>query len=208
MTVTLELFSYMLIFLFGMITGRFCRKYREMPTIRYPLMEAANGVWYVLVFVSYGFQMESIFFCLMGSALLVLSVIDFYTYEIPAVFSIFIAALGTMRVVFDMQSWHVYAGGAVLVSSFLFLIYLATGGRAIGGGDVKLMAACGLLAGWKLVFLAFLLGCVLGSVFHLIRMRKANVGHVLAMGPYLSAGMMIAVLWGNDCINWYLTTFG
>ena len=51
---------------------------------------------------------------------------------------------------------------------------------------------------------AFLLGCIIGSVIHLIRMKVSGEGHVLAMGPYLSAGVAVAVLWGNEFLQWYL----
>ena len=78
-------------------------------------------------------------------------------------------------------------------------------GRAIGGGDIKLMAAAGLLVGWKQIILAFLLGCILGAIIHLIRMRVSKADHVLAMGPYLSVGIFIAALWGNQWIGWYLS---
>jgi leader peptidase (prepilin peptidase)/N-methyltransferase len=77
-------------------------------------------------------------------------------------------------------------------------------GRAIGGGDVKLMAAAGLYLGWKQIILAFLLGCILGSIIHILRMKITSADHVLAMGPYLSAGILIAALWGDTFINWYL----
>ena len=69
------------------------------------------------------------------------------------------------------------------------------------------MAAAGLLLGWQLTVLAFFIGCVLGSVIHLIRMRVSGVDRMLAMGPYLSAGLFIAMLWGNYFISWYLNSF-
>ena len=86
----------------------------------------------------------------------------------------------------------------------LAAVLIKRDGFAIGGGDVKLMAVCGLLLGWKLIIFAFLLGCIIGSVIHLIRMKVSGEGHVLAMGPYLSAGVAIAVLWGNEFLQWYL----
>ena len=39
---------------------------------------------------------------------------------------------------------------------------------------------------------------------HLIRMKISDADRVLAMGPYLAAGTMIAALWGQDMIAWYL----
>ena len=91
-------------------------------------------------------------------------------------------------------------GGPFLLAAVL----IKRDGFAIGGGDVKLMAVCGLLLGWKLIIFAFLLGCIIGSVIHLIRMKVSGEGHVLAMGPYLSVGVAVAVLWGNEFLQWYL----
>ena len=66
------------------------------------------------------------------------------------------------------------------------------------------MATCGLLIGWQNIIIGFLLGCIIGSVMHLIRMKISDADRVLAMGPYLAAGTMIAALWGQDMIAWYL----
>ena len=94
--------------------------------------------------------------------------------------------------------------GIILSSIVLFIIYFLSGGQAIGGGDVKLMAAAGLILGWKLIILAFILACILGSVIHLIRMKVSGAKHMLAMGQYLSLGIFIAALWGNGMIDWYV----
>ncbi|MDE6319946.1 MAG: A24 family peptidase, partial [Lachnospiraceae bacterium] len=150
---------------------------------------------------------ESLLYCLMASALLVLSVIDFRTYEIPFGINLFILALGLVRAATDFSNILTYLAGLLAVSIVLAVLYYATGGKAIGGGDVKLMAACGLLLGWKLIILAFLLGCVLGAVIHVIRMKVSGEGRVLAMGPYLSMGVLIAALWGEQMLNWYFGQF-
>jgi leader peptidase (prepilin peptidase)/N-methyltransferase len=86
---------------------------------------------------------------------------------------------------------------------FLYLLILFSKGRAMGGGDMKLMAACGLLLGWKLIILAFVLGCIIGSIVHLTRMRVTHADHVLALGPYLAVGVMLAALWGEQMLQWY-----
>ena len=149
-------------------------------------------------------NVEFVLYCLLFPALLILSVIDFRTYEIPSGINLYILALGVIRLCTDLSSWTQYVAGFGAVSLFLAILYYATKGRAIGGGDVKLMAACGLLIGWKLIIMAFLVGCILGAVIHVIRMKISGVDHVLAMGPYLSAGVVIAVLWGERILQWYL----
>ena len=91
------------------------------------------------------------------------------------------------------------------VSGFLFLLLLITKGRGIGGGDIKLMAATGLLLGWQLNIIAFLLGCIIGSIIHLTMMAVKKVGRELAFGPYLSAGVFLAMIWGEQLVGWYLS---
>lgn len=185
------------------LRGR-CRKCKVKLSAQYPLVEAANGILYVVIVLINGVNVESLLYCLLVSALLTLSVIDFRTYEIPAGINIFILALGLVRVAFDYTEWSRYLIGLFSVSAFLAIIYYVTKGRGIGGGDVKLMAVCGLILGWKLIILAFFIGCILGAVIHVARMKISGESHVLAMGPYLSMGVFIAMLWGNQMIEWYL----
>ncbi len=191
------LFSYLAL-------GGRCRKCKQKISIQYPVIEALNGVLYIIIFAEYGLSMTTLLYCLLFSALITLSVIDFRTYEIPLGINVFILALGLIRVATDSANWPDYVIGLICVSGVLFLIYWISHGRALGGGDVKLMAVCGLLLGWRLIIIGFVAGCIIGSVIHLIRMKISGEGHVLAMGPYLSVGVMIAALWGEQFINWYL----
>lgn len=184
--------------------GGKCRNCKAKISVQHLVIEVLNGALYLLVFFVCGVSVESLLYCLAGSALLALSIIDFRTFEIPVGFNYFIGVLGIIRVITDIQNWSEYVIGFVAVSAFLYLLYILSKGRAIGGGDIKLMAACGLLIGWKLIILAFLLGCIVGAVIHVIRMRVSGEEHVLAMGPYLSLGVMIAALWGNAFLSWYL----
>ena len=187
--------------------GGKCRKCKTPISPQYPIVEAVNGILYMVVFAVNGFSLESILYCLFVSALLVLSMIDWRTYEIPIGINIFILVLGILHTALDYSNWLTYVVGFFSVSLFLFLLLWISKGRAIGGGDVKLMAVAGLLLGWKLAILAFFIGCIVGSVIHLLRMKLSGADKVLAMGPYLSVGLFIAALWGNAMIGWYLGMF-
>lgn len=200
------------IFSYLFLRGK-CRKCKAKISVQYPLVEALNGILYVIVF-AFIYQQTTdsllccVLYCMLGSALLALSVIDFRTYEIPVGFNLFIGLLGVARIATDYENWLQYVIGGVSVSLFLLLLFVVSNGRAIGGGDVKLMAACGLLLGWKSIILAFCIGCLLGGIIHPIRMKIAGEGRVLAMGPYLSIGVMIAALFGSQLINQYLEICG
>ena len=191
------------IFSYLFLRGR-CRKCHAKLSVQYPVVEALNGFLYVLTVWIHGFTVTALLYALLISALLVISVIDFRTFEIPPGMNLFILALGILRVVTDRFRVWDYVIGFLAVSVVLAILYYASHGRAIGGGDVKLMAVCGLVLGWKLVILAFFLGCIFGSVIHVCRMKLQGADRVLAMGPYLSLGVILAVLWGNQLISWYI----
>lgn len=197
----IPLFSYLCL-------GGKCRKCGQKISVQYPIIEALNGGLYVLIYIVCGWSVETLLYCLLSSALVALSVIDERTGEIPPGINLFILALGLIRVVTDLTDWLDYGIGLICVSLFLYLILLLSKGRAIGGGDVKLMAVCGLLLGWKRIILALALACIIGSIVHLTRMKVAKAGHELHMGPYLSAGVLLAALWGDQMLQWYFGLFG
>lgn len=89
---------------------------------------------------------------------------------------------------------------------------LLTKGRGIGGGDVKLMAVSGLMLGWRKNILAFFVGCVLVSFVYLFRRKflekqfgLSDSFHRLAFGPYLAAGIVVSMLWGEKIISAYVS---
>lgn len=212
----LKWFDLIPILSFFLLKGR-CRKCGEEISLQYPIIETANGLLYVFIFSVRDFNLwtgnfihynlTTVLFCLTASAFLVLSIIDFQIYEIPVSINYFLVTVALIRVILDFNNWSNYLIGFFTVSVFLYIVYFITKGNAIGGGDIKLMAAGGLLLGWQNIWLAFLFGCILGSVIHLLRMKIANAGRVLALGPYLSMGMFIAMLYGDRIWDWYLGVF-
>lgn len=214
----LNIIIYSIIFFLGIIIGRLLNSciyliLKDKKVInrflcyKYYVIEISNGLLYLLVFLINGFNIESVIFSLFSSALIAITIIDWVTYEIPANINIFIFILGSLRVILDIHNFSNYLLGFFLVSTLLLILYLVTKGRAIGGGDIKLMAVAGLLLGWQLIILAFFIGCILGSLIHIIRMKFSGADNVFAMGPYLSAGILISMLWGKNIINWYLNMF-
>ena len=191
-----------------LILGGKCRNCKSKISVQYPIIEGVNGILYVVICAVNGLEWSSVIYCFMASALLGLSIIDWRTFEIPFCLNVFLFVLGVAAVVLDRGNAVDHLIGMICVSGLLEILYLVSGGRAIGGGDIKLMFACGLILGWKRIILAFLLGCIIGSVVHTIRIKVSKAGHVLAMGPYLSAGIFLVALWGNTWISWYLSKLG
>ena len=190
-----------------LILGGKCRYCKEKISIQYPIIEAINGLLWLAIFIINGISISSILICAMASGLLALSVIDWRTYEIANGFHLYFIAIALANIALDYTNWLNYLIGFFCVSIPLLAIYLFSGGRAIGGGDVKLMAACGLILGWQNILLALVIGCVVGSIIHIARMKITKTGHLLAMGPYLAIGVVTASLFGQQIISWYLSLF-
>lgn len=74
----LRWFDLIPLFSFLALGGK-CRKCKTRLSVQYPIIEALNGVLYLAVFARYGVSVESLLYCLLFSALLALSVIDFRT---------------------------------------------------------------------------------------------------------------------------------
>ncbi|MGN0485215.1 MAG: prepilin peptidase [Lachnospiraceae bacterium] len=186
------------------LKGR-CRKCNTHLSLQYPLVEAINGFLYILIFHTIGVSVTAVLTCLLASALLVLSVIDYRTYEIPVGINLFIGFLGAIHLLLNWKDWSTYVIGFFSVSVLLWLIFVISRARAIGGGDYKLVAAAGLFLGWQKMLLAFGIACIGGSVLHLLSMKFFGKGRELAMGPYLAAGVLVSALWGENMIQWYLS---
>lgn len=187
-----------------------CHGCKAKISPQYPVIEAANGLLWMLCFFMKGISPDFLLCCALFSALLVLSVIDARTQEIPNGINIFIAVVGAIRFglsfYFNGFKWDTLLGPIIFTLLF-FLIFLFSEGRAMGGGDIKLMFGIGLFLGAKLTLFGLVAACVVGSVIHLTLMAVKKVGRQLAFGPYLSIGFALSALVGNVVVDWYVSTF-
>lgn len=79
----------------------------------------------------------------------------------------------------------------LFASIILLIAALAWGG--IGGGDVKLMAACGLVLGFYKSMAALVMGLVLLLLFHIVyalvqKVQGRNASKAYPLAPFLSLG--------------------
>ncbi|MEG1190531.1 MAG: prepilin peptidase [Oscillospiraceae bacterium] len=203
----LKWFELIPLFSFLALRGR-CSGCKSAISPQYPLIEAVNGVLWVLVFAVLGITPLAALTCALGSALLVIAVIDGRTGEIPSGTTIFILVLGVIATVLDLEHWLSHLIGLFAVSLPLLLLLIATKGKGIGGGDIKLMAGAGLfLGGWQIA-LALFAACLIGTVTHIILMATKKAGSKLAFGPYLALALQATALWGNTLIAWYMGLLG
>ena len=98
------------IFSWIFLRGR-CRKCGEKISVQYPLIELANGLLWVGLIYKNGFTVTGICYAIAASSLLVLSVIDWRTFEIPVGCNIVIGTAGLVNLWFNRQDWLTYMIG-------------------------------------------------------------------------------------------------
>jgi len=76
----------------------------------------------------------------------------------------------------------------------------------MGWGDVKLAALIGLATGFPLVFMALLMGAILGGLVAVVLLitKKRSRKETIPFAPFLSLATMITLLWGSHILSWYL----
>lgn len=68
--------------------------------------------------------------------------------------------------------------------------------EALGGGDIKLVAAAGAILGWNGLLGSILLGSIIGSIFGvlLIILHRKNRNEFIPFGPFLCLGVYLTCL--------------
>jgi len=181
-----------------------CRMCHEKFSIRYPLVELLNGVLWIFSFLIFGITIKALIISLLFSTLVLIFFMDFDTQLISIGVVNFIGILAILNFIFVKDvSLTGCLIGALVVSLPLLLLNVLSGGRAMGFGDVYLMAAAGLFLGIKGVAVAMFLGLVLGSIGGLINKYLTDSSR-FAFGPYLALGIAVSSIWGEQIFNAYL----
>ena len=149
--------------------------------------------------------MQGVAFSIVTCVLIEIALLDYKTMEISDIASIIIAVIGLGLMIYN-GTYVPSLTGAVCVSVPFQVLALL---KMMGMGDVKLMAAVGLLLGIKGVLLAAFFGIIIGSFAAAIMKIKNLRGwkSEIAFGPYLCIGSYISMLFGEKLIALYLSLF-
>lgn len=175
--------------------GGKCRNCRNKISWRYPVIELATAVGFVLI----GFQiLPLILFCILE----IIFIIDFEHQIIPDDLVFIGLALCVFLIPnFSFPISNLFAGFAC--ASILLFIHLVTNGKGMGLGDVKFAILGGIIVGLRLsliwLFLSFLTGAVIGII--LILGKKAGLKSQIAFGPFLIIAIPITLVFGNVIIK-------
>jgi len=104
--------------------------------------------------------------------------------------------------------WNLLVSG-IIGSGFFLLQFLISGGKWIGGGDIRLGLLMGLALGWPGVIAAIIISYFLGSLvgLGLIAAGKKRWGSEIPLGVFLAAGTIIDLFWQERILDWYWNLF-
>ena len=171
---------------------------RKMTPAGNRMVSLTGGILALAITGYYGMSMAALTLFLVSAVLVMITLIDAYTQMIPPALNIILGVLGFFSIL-TMPGISVTERviGFFCISVPMFLIVLLVPG-GFGGGDIKMMAASGILLGWKGNLAAFFIGLIIGGIygaFLLISGKKGRKEH-FAFGPCLSIGIFVSAYAG------------
>ncbi len=189
-----------------------CKHCKNPISIRYPLVETLTGIFPVFLFLKFGLTPPLFFWFGFICVLIVISLIDFDHQIIPDIISLpgivifSSSAVFIPEMSFSSVLMGIFTGGGILYAIALLYFKLRKT-EGMGGGDIKLLAMIGAATGIEgvmfTIFTASLLGTFAGIC--IILATKENHHQLkIPFGPYLSAGAILYIFFGENLIQWYL----
>lgn len=190
------------------LKGR-CRNCREKISIQYPLIELLNGVMYLLLYLKFNISIEFLFYAILASSLIVISVIDLETKDVYSSISIFVLVIAILYLLSGK-----YFGDISLINNLLGgivgygLIFVIAYFGGMGDGDPDIAGLCGLFVGMKGILVSLFIAIVVGGIvasykLFIKKQRKAE----MAFTPYIAIGTIMWILIGKELLAFYLEIF-
>lgn len=178
-------------------------------SLRYPIVEALNGILWVFAYQKFGVTIELPFVLFFISALIVITFIDMDFQIIPDSLSLPLIFLGTVLSLIPHNSAELNSKitdsllGILIGGGILYLIAIVSRG-GMGGGDIKLNAGVGAYLGWQCSLLTLFVGSFVGAIVGIVILKKTG-NRKIPFGPFLSLGALVSLFWGKEIIKLYLS---
>lgn len=192
-----------------LLRGR-CRRCRRPISLRYPLVELLTMGLFLVHYLVFDWTLLLAARLLFACAMVVLFAIDLEHQLLPDAITLPGIAIGLALSLFLPPGLVSALLGAIAGGGTLFLIAEVwsrlRGVDAMGFGDVKMLAMVGAFLGLELVILTFVLSSFLGGIAGgvLVLSRRGTMASKVPFGTFLAAAAVIASLWGERIVNWYV----
>ncbi|MEY4731551.1 MAG: hypothetical protein RL681_497 [Candidatus Parcubacteria bacterium] len=204
---TLRWFELVPILSFILQGGR-CRTCKKPISPQYLVGEVVCGLIFVLVaarpaggafFPWYDAEViPTLFFIAVFAVLFLITSIDLRTMIIPDELNI---ALGVLGFFIGGMSGQLIAhiGAGIAAAAAFLLLVLGTRGKGMGVGDVKLVAALGLIFGWPATLIVLAGGFIIGAFYGILALlaRTKTLASAVPFAPFLAVSSFAVFLWGD-----------
>jgi len=194
---------------FIFLRGR-CRYCGKKISLQYPLVELASGILFGLAAMNSPLLDPGSLYFLLRDWFFIGVLIIIFVYDLRWGYILDRVTLPTAIAAFAVNillgaGWQRLVLAAVIGSGFFLFQYAVSRGKWIGGGDIRLGALMGFMLGWPQIITALFFAYFIGAIvaIYLLLSRRKRMGSEIAMGTFLSAGTVVALLWGEKIINWY-----
>ena len=201
---TLKVWELIPVFSFIFLRGK-CVSCKSKIPVSSTVIELLTAIFGIIPLIVYGVTVQGFIYCSVSCILFEIALLDSKTMEISDLACILIAGLG-VGLMFCNGTYVSSAIGLICVSVPFLILALF---KMMGFGDVKLMAAVGILLGFKGVLLAAFFGITVGCIAAIIKKIRKTHGwkSEMAFGPYLCIGTYMSLLIGEKCLELYLSLF-
>ncbi|WP_086743177.1 prepilin peptidase [Pseudoalteromonas ulvae] len=189
-----------------------CANCKAPISIRYPSIELLTMLASVAVAAVFGATATTVLYVAMTWVLIALIFIDIDHMLLPDQLTLPLLWLALLASVFGLtiepaQAIIGAALGYLCFWSVYWLFKLATGKEGMGYGDFKLMAVFGALLGWQALPMIILLSSLVGAVIGitLLSIQGKDKATPIPFGPYIAIAGWIAMLWGEQINQAYLS---
>ena len=197
-----------------------CRSCRKPISPRYPLVELANGLFYLAVFLRTGPSIAFVLLCAIISMTIALIYIDAEIQILPDVIDLPGVAIGILGGILSLgalypeltlaQNWIDSIAGAALGAGIIITItaayWLLRKVEGMGQGDIKMMAMIGALLGWRAVPAVLFIASIVGALIAVPFALRSDKGMQLALpfGVFLGFATLVTLFFGPTLAAWYL----
>lgn len=192
-----------------------CKKCKSKISWQYPIVEIIAGIIFVLIFyvfppIDFYSSLNTLFYLVITSILLVITIYDIkhkiipdslsYTFSLLALLHLFIGNDLGLNIPTMMQ----ILSGPILALPFI-LLWAISKGEWMGLGDGKIVFGIGWLlglnAGISAITLAFWTGAVISVIWMYVVFNKVKTRYEIPFGPYLILGMYLVLLFKIQVID-------